>query len=398
MSRKKKEILDKPKKITKTLFGYMKTYIELIALNGCSSKQAFRIICPERAYRRSINEYLLENGMIKKSEQSLQIRSMTTDGQKMTKRRIVEEYYKLYHIQWKREELAEIINDDLIDTAIQTQDSVHTTNESTISRALRSSELYAVFIQSGIQINISDIDMEKSVAGYFISSKEIKLRYRKANNAAYTANKSRCYGVAGIRSVAYLVYDLNKQNYLKLENSFEAFFKEAVGDVLHQKTDRRIIFCYKESMLSQIIDRTAPKVNGMTKGGKPVVEYESMFDQGDFTVSLLYCKTSLGAKRFRETLIDRTKKQLDHMCGVDKLQKTDDVICDGVTEKNGRRTYYLNFLLPDVCRLRSFLKAADSAALLSESDTKRDYIIYCYREYGEAIKKINNNVTIRVTN
>lgn len=360
--------------------------IKILCQNGEISKKAVQLMSESDTNKSLQIKDMLEKSIIRKGE----ITYSYWDGQKQRKK--TETRYTLYHINQHQKEYAHILYNGTLEIAKKNLRSVQTKNEGKHKRALRQSEIYTIMSECKIQILKNPLLPEYKQERYcYHDSREMKEYMRRSGETQYDIHiieKSRAYGTLYADDQIFTIFDAGDKEYIELNTIAERSYHQQSLIQLRskEKIARRIIYIEDCDKMHGFLERRATKI----KDGK--VKYTTFLEDTYYEETLLIPKNKSGIQLTYLVSEKESKKELDRYLNL-KKPKQISVDCDGIvlSEQGEVTQYILNFLYPDIAKLKRF----SLAAKISESQEKKEkYVVHCYEEYGNAIRRIMPNATI----
>lgn len=359
--------------------------IKILCQNGEMSKRAVQLMSESDTNKSLQIKDMLEKSLIRKGE----VTYSYWDGQKKKQR--TETKYTLYHINQNYKEYNHFLYADTLELAKKNLRSVQTKNEGKHKRALRQSEIYTIMSECEIQILKNPLLPEYSQERYcYHDSREIKeymKRYAaEKDGTQYDINivqKSRAYGTLYADGEIFTVFDAADKDYIELNTIAERSYHKQSKILLKSKDERtrRIVYAESYNMLNGFLNREITKISG----GK--TRYVTFLDDTYYEETLLIPKDKMGIKLTYLVSEKGSKKRLDAYL---HLQKPDrehiSIDCDGILMEGGKvKQYILNFLYPDIAKLKRFYLATKISKTQGD---RTEYVVHCYKECEHAVKEL----------
>lgn len=187
----------------------------------------------------------------------------------------------------------------------------------------------------------------------------------------------KAYGAVVTPEDAYLIYDLNRNSFAKIENWLEKIiFRELKKKIKRECEAKRIILGEKADKIVGLMQKNVVTFN--EKG----IQHHYMTDTDLFKTSIFIPKTKDGETELEIVLMEKSKEMLAEYLRLEKLPISATVDADGIKDDK----YVLNFLIPDVVKLSRFTRGLEGKEHLGE--------IHCYEDTIAPLEELYPGIKI----
>lgn len=339
-----------------------RTQIKILTVainNGYVSKRALRLMGEVDSTRSKALHFLLEEGFLTKY--TLKYDYINDAGKK---KYVTETAYHINIYQYKKAKkhygklLEEVEEIPLRSIATSRSNSNNV-------RALRRSEQMMMLQEIGFNI----YPVEENAQRRFYTKDEMIKEMEKED--PQRLKYIRAYGGVISGEEAYLLYDLNRNSFAKLEDWLESIaYKSILKKTEYKCSAKRILFLEKEEKLRGVIEKNVVVFNN--KG----MERHYMTDTSLFKETLVVPKTIAGELELDMILTPGIKSIMAEYLELEPLPRISMVDADGI--KNEK--YVMNFMYPDVAKLKKFEKGLEGKEHLGE--------IHCYEDMRQILESM----------
>lgn len=333
--------------------------------NGYVSKRALRLMGEVDSTRSKALHSLLNNGFLSKTTLNYDI--INDEGKK--------KYYSetAYHIniyQYKKakEHFGKLLEDV---EEIPLRSAATSRSKSNNIRALRRSEQMMMLQEIGCNIYP---DESATNIRYFTKEELMKeIETEDPQRMKYI----RAYGCIATEHQLYILYDLNRNSFAKLEDWIESLaYKSAVKKTNLKCEAKRIVFAENEKKLRGVMEK-----NVVTFSSKGMARHY-MSDTSLYKETLFIPKTIDGERQLDILLMPNIKETLAKYLGLSPLPRTSTVDADGIKDDK----YVLNFMYPDIAKLKRFERGLEGKEHLGQ--------IHCYSYIAEELRELYPKIEI----
>lgn len=338
-----------------------KAQLKILAVainNGYVSKKALRLMSEADVTRSKALHYLIDNNYLTPCEIKY---SYIDDGKK---KYMKERAYRMNIYQYKKaKEHYRRLLEDVKVVPLRSNQITHT-NSSNI-RVLRRSEQMMMLQEIGYNVYPTDENAQHK----FYTKEEILSDSQMEDPQQLKYIKS--YGAVVTPEYAYLIYDLNRNSFVKIENWLEKIiFRELKKKIKRECEAKRIILGEKADKIVGIMQKNIVTFN--EKG----IQHHYMTDADLFKSSIFIPKTKDGETELEIVLMEKSRDTIAEYLGLEKLPTSATVDADGIKDDK----YVLNFLIPDVVKLSRFMRGLEGKEHLGE--------IHCYEDVVAPLEEL----------